>query len=95
MNGYGFEYSVRRWREIPRALIASVYAEAAKQLEEHPEYDDPLYAIRKATEARKLDDSVALYIWRHFLDRTGAWLNNAEGIVLLCFASAMTATGDF
>lgn len=92
---YGFEYNVRRRREIPCALVASVYAEAAKQLEDHPEYDDPLYAIRKATEARKLNDSVALYIWRHFLDRTGTWLNDAEGIMLLCFASAMATTGDF
>lgn len=94
-NPYGYHYTVRRWLPIPRALMASVYAEAAKQLEAHPEYDDPLYAIRVATEARRLDDSRARYMWRYFMERVGLWAGDDEGIVLLCFASAMAATGDF
>ena len=97
---YGFEYHVLRFREVPRALMAAIYADAAKQLEHEPQYDDPLYAIRKATEARRLDDPVALYAWRHFADRWSSWLGGLPGcheerILMMGFASAMAATGDF
>ena len=91
---YGYEYTVRRWRTVKCETLASIYAEAAQQLEAHPEYDDPLYAIRKATEARGMDDGLATYAWMHFRGCTGAWNGGDESIVLLCFASAMAATGD-
>lgn len=97
---YGYEYTVLRWRYIPRTMLASIYADAASQLEAQPEYDDPLYAIQKATESRRLHNSVALYAWRYFADRWSSWLGGMPGdhnerILMLGFSSAMAKTGDF
>ena len=97
---YWFEYMVRRRREVPCQLMSAIYADAARYLEANPGYDDPLIAIRVAVESRRLDDSVALYAWRHFGDQWSSWFGGLAGdhderILMMSFSSAMARTGDF
>lgn len=79
---------------VRNSALSQIYAEAAALMECEG------YANVSAA-----SDAIARVTWRLsfrvraeanivFRDNFGCWINNAEGILMLCFASAMAATGE-
>lgn len=91
-RGYRYQYTVRRSGVIRWAVLAQIYADAAAWMEAHGASYDAEVAIGKATD--HLSDRVALVARFAFRDAFGAWVGDDDGLVMLCFASALARTGD-
>ena len=90
-KGYRFQYHVRRDGFIPWSVMSRIFADAAAWLEANPQYDAHT-AIRKATD--KLSDRVASIAPIAFRDTCCVWAGDDESVLMLCFAAAVSATGD-
>lgn len=90
-RGYRYQVKVLSTRYLPWAKLARIYADAAAWLERTPDYDAE-WAIAKATDRMSFTvGSMARFIFR---ENFGAWTGDAEGVTMLCFASALAGTGD-
>ena len=77
--------------KISGKALSSIYAKAAVWLERNP-VESADVAIRQVT--KRLSPVTISGACILFRDSFGCWIGNGEGILMLCFASAMAATGE-
>ena len=73
---------------------ATIYAEAAALLEGYPDIWDADRAIAQAAEKQRRAWKTAMLARMAFRDCFGCWINNDDGVLMLCFAAAAAKTGD-
>lgn len=91
MSGYSYTYRPLRHAVLPWKKLSDIFSEAAAHLEREPRYDAN-WAIAYATDRMPEHvGSMARYLFRFSFGQVGG----DEGVMLLGFASAMAATGDY